>query len=377
MSSGDRSANPATSCASGRSSLRRARISRSTRKRSGLGVPASSEEDFRAVGLDAFCRFTISGRRSVRSNTYKTRNQSREAGNSSRIFGSVGISAKYISLGPADYRKGVSNTVWVLHSQVYGGVFTEVAPQQVLVMEQEVKALLEKGAIEYAPHSNRETGFYSQYVIVPKKDGGLRPILDLRVLNDSVRQLKFKMLTLRQIVPQIRSEDWFVTIDLKDVYFHIFILPCHRRFLRFTFGGKAYQYRVLPFHITLLPRTFTKCVDAALAPLRLQGIRIMNYINDSSSIASVGSTASRCHAGPHEKVGVVVKRQRECAFSTTEDHLPWCGMGLNIDAGAPVTGTYRVHPVGCKKYKARPVTHCQTVSETVRSYGSSIQRETF
>ncbi len=32
---------------------------------------------------------------------------------------------------------------------------TEVAPQQVLVMEQEVKALLEKGAIEYVPHSNR------------------------------------------------------------------------------------------------------------------------------------------------------------------------------------------------------------------------------
>ncbi len=34
-------------------------------------------------------------------------------------------------------------------------------------------------------------------------------------------------------------------------------------------------------------------------------------------------------------------------------------MGLNIDAGAPVTGTYRVHPVSCKKYKARPVTHCK------------------
>ncbi len=58
--------------------------------------------------------------------------------------------------------------------------------------------------------------FFSRYFIVTKKDGGLRPILDLRVLNDSVMQLKFKMLTFRQIVPQIRSEDWFVTIDLKD-----------------------------------------------------------------------------------------------------------------------------------------------------------------
>ncbi len=146
---------------------------------------------------------------------------------------------------------------------------TEKAPQQVLVMEQEVKALLEKRAIEYVPHSNRETGFYSRYFIVQKKDGGLRPILDFRVLNDSVMQLKLKMLTLRQIVPQIRSEDWFVTIDLKNAYFHISILPCHRKFLRFTFGGKAYQYRVLLFDLALSPRTFTKCIDAALVPLRL------------------------------------------------------------------------------------------------------------
>ncbi len=88
-------------------------------------------------------------------------------------------------------------------------------------MEQEIRALLEKGAIEYIPHSNRETGFYSRYFIVPKKDGGLRPMLDLRVLNESVMQLKFKMLTLRQIVSQIRSEDWFVMIDLKDAYFQM------------------------------------------------------------------------------------------------------------------------------------------------------------
>ncbi len=68
---------------------------------------------------------------------------------------------------------------------------------------------------------------------------------------------------------------------------------------------------------------------------------------------------------------------RRVCFSTTEDHFSRCGMGLNVVAGAPVTGTYRVHPIGCEKDKARPVTHCETVSETVRSYGSSIQRDTF
>ncbi len=152
--------------------------------------------------------------------------------------------------------------------------------EQALVMEQDVVALLRKEAIEVVPPHERESGFYSRYFIVPKKDGGLRPILDLRQLNRSVSRLKFKMLTLKQVMSQIRSEDWFVAIDLKDAYFHVSILPAHRKFLRFAFGGKAYQYRVLPFGLALSPHTFTKCVDAALTPLRLQGIRILNYIDD-------------------------------------------------------------------------------------------------
>ncbi|KAI2644160.1 hypothetical protein H4Q32_028378 [Labeo rohita] len=139
----------------------------------------------------------------------------------------------------------------------FDGVFpTLVGPEQALVMEQEVETLLRKEAI--------------------KTDGGLRPIIDLRRLNRSVMKLKFK----KQVVSQIRSEDWFVTIDLKDAYFHVSILPQHRKFLRFAFRGETYQYRVLPFGLALSSRTFTKCVDATLVPLRLQGIRILNYIDD-------------------------------------------------------------------------------------------------
>ncbi len=40
-----------------------------------------------------------------------------------------------------------------------------------------------------------ESGFYSRYFTVPKKDGGLCPILDLYNLNRSVKkQLKFSTL---------------------------------------------------------------------------------------------------------------------------------------------------------------------------------------
>ncbi len=73
------------------------------------------------------------------------------------------------------------------------------------------------------------------------------------------------MLTIKTIMSQIQGGDWFVTIDLKDAYFRIQVIQLHRRFLRFAFGGKAYQYKVLPFSLAM---------DAALAPLRLQGIGV-------------------------------------------------------------------------------------------------------
>ncbi len=82
-------------------------------------------------------------------------------------------------------------------------------------------------------------------------------------------------------------------IDLKYAYFHVSILPQHRKFLRFAFGVEAYQYLVLPFGLALSPGTFTKCVDAALATLRLQGIRILNYIDDWLILAQLEETVAR------------------------------------------------------------------------------------
>ncbi len=161
-----------------------------------------------------------------------------------------------------------------------GVVSTSVQGENARVLRSEVMTMLEKGAIEMVSPALSESGFYSRYFLIPKKDGGLRPILDLRRLNHALMRRPFRMITLKQILSQIRTEDWFCSLDLKDAYFHIQIAPHHRRFLRFAFEGVAYQYTVLPFGLSLAPRTFTKCMDAALSPLRQMGIRILNYLDD-------------------------------------------------------------------------------------------------
>ncbi len=163
----------------------------------------------------------------------------------------------------------------------FNGVLeTSVAVRNAPVLREEIAVLLAKDAIEPVPPAEMRQGFYSPYFIVPKKGGGLRPILDLRVLNRALHKLPSKMLTHRRMIKCIQPQDWFAAIDLKDAYFHVSILPRHRPFLRFAFEGRAWQYRVLPFGLSLSPRVFTKVVEGALTPLREVGVRILNYLDD-------------------------------------------------------------------------------------------------
>ncbi|XP_065325845.1 uncharacterized protein LOC134621241 [Pelmatolapia mariae] len=164
-------------------------------------------------------------------------------------------------------------------------VNTTVNTEAAMILREEIKALLQKRAIRVVPASETDKGWYSRYFVVPKKGGGLRPILDLRVLNTYLRTYRFKMLTLRQLLNAVGPGDWFATIDLTDACFHVAIHPKHRQFLRFAFEGVAYEYLVLPFGLSLAPRTFTKCAEAVLAPLRERGIRILAYLDDWALVA--------------------------------------------------------------------------------------------
>lgn len=84
------------------------------------------------------------------------------------------------------------------------------------------------------------------------------------------------MMTLTIIIPAIDQGDWLSAFDLQDAYFHITIHPPHRRFLRFTVGH--YQYRVLPFGLSMDSRVFSKTLAVVAAYLHRQGVIIFPYL---------------------------------------------------------------------------------------------------
>ncbi len=82
--------------------------------------------------------------------------------------------------------------------------FTSVLNKDAPVLRAEVAVLLAKDAIEPVPPAEIKSGFYSPYFIVPKKGGGLRPILDLRILNRALHKLPFRMLMHLSMHPSFR-----------------------------------------------------------------------------------------------------------------------------------------------------------------------------
>jgi hypothetical protein len=60
-------------------------------------------------------------------------------------------------------------------------------------VDEEVQAMLGKGAIEVVPLDPPPPSYISSIFLVPKKDGGMRPIINLKQLNaDHLDTPKFK-----------------------------------------------------------------------------------------------------------------------------------------------------------------------------------------
>lgn len=86
---------------------------------------------------------------------------------------------------------------------------------------------IEIHAVEKVPRSQRGKGVYSVF-LVPKKNGDMRAILDLKWLNQFLLKKQFKMETCRSIMVALEKDSYLASTDFSEAYLHIPILVASR-----------------------------------------------------------------------------------------------------------------------------------------------------
>ena len=136
---------------------------------------------------------------------------------------------------------------------------------QALAVDLGVSKLLEKGAVTKTPHTQGE--FLSNIFLVPKKTGDMRPV------------------TIGFAVQLINARNYMAPIDLKDAYFSIPIHVNDRKYFRFMWRDHLLKFVCMPFGYSLAPRSFTKALKPAYSYLRMNGIKVSYYIDDTLIVA--------------------------------------------------------------------------------------------
>lgn len=150
--------------------------------------------------------------------------------------------------------------------------------QEKFVIKQQIDELLEKGAITETDATVGQ--FLSCIFLVKKPDGAYRLILNLKRLNEFIDTEHFKLEDSKVVKKLLSLNCFMISIDLKDAYYLISVAESDRKYLRFQFRGKIYEFTCLPFGLNVAPYVFTKIMKPVISYLRLLKILLVIYLDD-------------------------------------------------------------------------------------------------
>ena len=120
---------------------------------------------------------------------------------------------------------------------------------------------------------------------VPKNDGKVRIILNLKTLYTFLEYSNFKFESIHTILQLVTPGAWMVSIDLKDAYYSVPTAKKSQKYLEFRYGWNLYQFTCYPTGLYFFPRKVTKLMKALFSTLHSSGHLssghlISGYIDD-------------------------------------------------------------------------------------------------
>lgn len=183
--------------------------------------------------------------------------------------------------------------------------------QEKLACDTEISKLLKKRAISVCSPS--ESQFISPYFLIPKPNGDMRFILNLKQLNKYILAQHFKMEDKKTAIRLMRKDSFMASIDLKDSYFLIPVEKSYRQYLRFSYKSQLYEFNCMPFGLCTAPLVFTKLLKPIAEYLRSKGFLSVLHLDD---ILLFGDSVHECQRNIRktrellESVGLVLNLEK-------------------------------------------------------------------
>ncbi|KAL0173996.1 hypothetical protein M9458_029964, partial [Cirrhinus mrigala] len=152
-------------------------------------------------------------------------------------------------------------------------------------MERYIEEELAKGFIRPST-SPASAGFF----FVKKKDGGLRPCIDYRPLNEVTIKYRYPLPLVPPALEQLRSARFYTKLDLRSAYNLIRIREGDEWKTAFSTASGHYEYLVMPFGLANSPSYFQAFVNKVFRDMLNRCVIV--YIDDilifSNSFAEHG-----------------------------------------------------------------------------------------
>lgn len=118
----------------------------------------------------------------------------------------------------------------------------------------------------------------SPLFLIGKKDGGIRPVIDYRKLNEVTRTQVYPLPHMDDYFDALGSAKYFSTLDLKSGYWQIPLDEESCEKTAFTCPIGHFEFKVMPFGIKNAPADFQRLMEIVLSGLNWK--KCLVYIDD-------------------------------------------------------------------------------------------------
>lgn len=233
------------------------------------------------------------------------------------------------------------------------------------VVNVQVAAFLESGAIRPAKESSATENWNSSITLAPKSDGSLRFCIDYRHLNRVTLKAKDPLPRTDMLLREVSGKRWLSKLDVVAAYHQVPLKEEDKPKTAFSTGTQRYEWNVLPFGLTNAPSYFQLRMHQAVGYLKGVHVYMDDLVVATDTFAEHLGVLRTLFARLVD-IGIVLN-VRKCLFGSVE--ITFLGWLITTEGKKP-------HPRNVKPILEMPKPTSSTMVKSfmgmVEYYSSSI-----